>query len=247
MEGEMRDTARTVPGPESHASSGNDAARRLTTEILDQIFGPPTERTFAVRLWDGTLEAPSRPPRFTLVLRRPGALRRMLLPPTERRLGEAYVRDDCDIEGDIEATAALAGPLTRPFRFPRIAPRLLAKILRLPSDDPVPGRIAVDHGARRGRGLRHSRGRDAASVRYHYDVGNEFFRLWLDRRMVYSCGYFPTGTRRTWTARRRRNWSWCAGSCDCGPGSDCWTSGADGAGWSWSRPNGTVSGRPGSR
>jgi cyclopropane-fatty-acyl-phospholipid synthase len=31
-------------------------------------------------------------------------------------------------------------------------------------------------------------------VRSHYDLSNEFYGLWLDQRMVYSCGYFPTGT-----------------------------------------------------
>jgi cyclopropane-fatty-acyl-phospholipid synthase len=35
--------------------------------------------------------------------------------------------------------------------------------------------------------------RDAAAVRYHYDLGNDFYALWLGRQMVYSCAYFPTG------------------------------------------------------
>ncbi|HZD05306.1 MAG TPA: cyclopropane-fatty-acyl-phospholipid synthase family protein, partial [Longimicrobiales bacterium] len=39
-------------------------------------------------------------------------------------------------------------------------------------------------------GSLHSRHRDEQAVRFHYDVGNEFYRLWLDRRMVYSCAYF---------------------------------------------------------
>jgi cyclopropane-fatty-acyl-phospholipid synthase len=30
------------------------------------------------------------------------------------------------------------------------------------------------------------------NVHHHYDLGNEFYRLWLDRQMVYTCGYFPT-------------------------------------------------------
>jgi cyclopropane-fatty-acyl-phospholipid synthase len=34
--------------------------------------------------------------------------------------------------------------------------------------------------------------RDAAAVRFHYDVGNNFYKLWLDRRMVYSCAYFQS-------------------------------------------------------
>jgi cyclopropane-fatty-acyl-phospholipid synthase len=32
--------------------------------------------------------------------------------------------------------------------------------------------------------------RDAAAIHYHYDVGNSFYKLWLDKRMVYSCAYF---------------------------------------------------------
>jgi cyclopropane-fatty-acyl-phospholipid synthase len=36
----------------------------------------------------------------------------------------------------------------------------------------------------------HSPDRDRRAVRFHYDLGNDFFALWLDRRMVYSCGYF---------------------------------------------------------
>ena len=40
------------------------------------------------------------------------------------------------------------------------------------------------------RGARHSKQRDGLAVRHHYDVSNEFFALWLDRRMVYSCAYF---------------------------------------------------------
>ncbi|MFN2355493.1 MAG: class I SAM-dependent methyltransferase, partial [Desulfopila sp.] len=35
-----------------------------------------------------------------------------------------------------------------------------------------------------------SRKVDAESIAYHYDVSNEFYRLWLDSNMVYSCGYF---------------------------------------------------------
>jgi cyclopropane-fatty-acyl-phospholipid synthase len=64
-----------------------------------------------------------------------------------------------------------------------------------PVEGRPPGRAAFDRpGARLRLGRRHSRRRDAAAVRYHYDAGNDFFALWLDRRLVYSCAYFPTGT-----------------------------------------------------
>src|SRR5256885_2675200 len=39
-------------------------------------------------------------------------------------------------------------------------------------------------------GQRHSERRDLDAVRFHYNVGNAFYALWLDARMVYSCAYF---------------------------------------------------------
>src|SRR5919202_1229117 len=42
----------------------------------------------------------------------------------------------------------------------------------------------------RPRGRRHSVDRDRRSVRHHYDVSNDFFALWLDRSMTYSCAFF---------------------------------------------------------
>jgi cyclopropane-fatty-acyl-phospholipid synthase len=52
--------------------------------------------------------------------------------------------------------------------------------------------------------LRHSKARDAAAIRYHYDVSNAFYRLWLDRNMVYSCAYFETGDEDLDTAQEQK-------------------------------------------
>jgi cyclopropane-fatty-acyl-phospholipid synthase len=45
------------------------------------------------------------------------------------------------------------------------------------------------------RGRLHSVERDAAAVRYHYDVGNDFFALFLDQSMTYSCAIFSRGAQ----------------------------------------------------
>ena len=37
---------------------------------------------------------------------------------------------------------------------------------------------------------RHTRRGDREAIQHHYDVSNEFYQLWLDPRMVYSCAYF---------------------------------------------------------
>ena len=68
----------------------------------------------------------------------------------------------------------------------------MPRLRKLPSDD-LPENDGSRYPSRHLRGIRHSRKRDAAAVRSHYDVGNEFYALWLDRRMAYSCAYFDTG------------------------------------------------------
>jgi cyclopropane-fatty-acyl-phospholipid synthase len=87
------------------------AAKRVASAVLEDLFAP-SGRTFALWFWDGTLECPkvSFEPRFTLVLSRPGALRRMLLPPADLALGEAYPHGDFDFEGkNWSATLRLDG------------------------------------------------------------------------------------------------------------------------------------------
>ncbi len=158
------------------------APASATLLALERLFGgPPAD--FAVEMWTGERlgPAPGVSPRFTLRLAHPGALRRMLWPPGELSLAEAFVRGDFEVEGDLVAAFALRE---------RFSPRLatLLEALRLAAAPAPPGAPAR---AARLRGQLHSRERDALAVRHHYDLGNDFYALWLDRRMVYSCAYFP--------------------------------------------------------
>jgi len=66
---------------------------------------------------------------------------------------------------------------------------LARQILRLPASD---GRRQGRRGPARLRGRRHSVERDRQAVGYHYDVSNDFYRLFLDHRMVCSCAYFSS-------------------------------------------------------
>jgi cyclopropane-fatty-acyl-phospholipid synthase len=116
----------------------------------------------------------------------------MLYPPSELGLAEAYLHDDYDLEGDVEAAVGLLAELSGYFRSPLKSVRLLGYLQALPNG-PAPNlRLRAPTGLRI-VGPRHSRARDAAAVRAHYDLSNDFYQLWLDQRMVYSCAYFPTG------------------------------------------------------
>lgn len=164
----------------------DDAVHALTP--LLRALGD--RRDFAIRFWDGRglRTPPGVEPRFTLVIRRPGALRRMLLPPTDLAIGEAFVHGDFDIEGDIFAFVSLPDRLGQlplgPVEWLRLASRLGGLTDAAP---PRGTRSAASLG-----GELHSAARDSAAVRFHYDVGNDFYRLWLDDRMVYSCAFFRT-------------------------------------------------------
>jgi cyclopropane-fatty-acyl-phospholipid synthase len=146
------------------------------------------ERDFAIRFWDGRTIRPAEgaAPRFTIVIRRPGALRRMFVPPTDLAIGEAFVHGDFDVEGDIFAFTSLPERLGAVRLSPAGWARLALRAAELRDTPPTrSGRSAALLS-----GERHSAARDAAAVRFHYDVGNDFYRLWLGERMVYSCAYF---------------------------------------------------------
>ena len=164
---------------------GSDAAR-ITLKLLDSLFGG-AGADVAVRLWDGTRWPDDRPRAATLVLRHPGALRAMFRAGTELALSEAYLYDDFDIEGDMLAVHDLAAALAGQCgggRARKLA--VFAALGRLPK---APRRTG-GRGPARLAGRRHSVERDREAIRYHYDVSNEFYRLFLDDLMVYSCGYF---------------------------------------------------------
>ena len=195
-------------------ASASGAVLDTARQVIDELFGRPSDRAFTVRYWNDFEEAPglSRVSRFTLVIRRPGGLRRMLLPPSETRFAEAFLRDDIDVEGDLEAAAGIATPAAERLRSPRRLLRLAALAVRLPGPDESESSTALsDDTSRRSHlwervlaGHRHTRARDAQAIKHHYDVGNDFYSLWLDDHRAYSCAYFPTGRENLQTAQEAK-------------------------------------------
>ncbi|MFC4424659.1 class I SAM-dependent methyltransferase [Deinococcus navajonensis] len=161
--------------------------RAATLRLLGLVL--PEGRAFDVLLWDSTaLPAPRTPARARLVLNTSQALGRMLRLPLDLALGEGYLRGDFEIEGEIGAVAGLADDFDL-----ALSPGLVAMLARdaqtlrrHSGGAPAPVTASLE-------GPQHSRERDRQAITYHYDVSNDFYKLWLDRRMVYSCAYFPTG------------------------------------------------------
>ena len=178
--------------------SGDPIVRRAAS-LIERIL--PQPRSFSVRLWDSTELPASGKSTFSLVIHHPGALRRMFKPPIELSLGEAFILNDFDIEGNIFSAFPLMESIaTRSFSTGEIV-GIGFGLSALPASSPA---RPQGRGPVKLRGAVHSRGRDLLAVQYHYDVGNDFYSLWLDRNLQYSCGYFPTGAEDLDTAQERK-------------------------------------------
>jgi cyclopropane-fatty-acyl-phospholipid synthase len=109
-----------------------DGALLHSRRILGSLFGPPATRGFDARYWDGTTERSANPSRFTFVVARPGALRAMLLPPSELSIAEAYLSGDVDIEGDLAAALSMNDAINRSVRSPRVVASLARDLIAPP-------------------------------------------------------------------------------------------------------------------
>jgi len=169
-----------------------DPALHHSRCVIAALFGAPAERAFDVRYWDGTTERGlAGSSRYVLAVNSRGALRAMLLPPSELSIIEAFLSGDIDVDGDLEAAVTIGDEISARIRSPRTLATAVRHLLALPRDASLSGvRAARAESIVRRLGREHDPSRDQAAIRYHYDVGNDFYTLWLDERMVYSCAYF---------------------------------------------------------
>ena len=116
-----------------------------------------------LELWNGRTFDLASEPKVKIGVTSPAALR-FLISPNLMKLGYAYVEGYLRVEGPILEVFKAAESLARG---------------------------AASHGSRGLRRFwRHNRKGDRDAIQYHYDVSNDFYSLWLDRNMVYSCAYF---------------------------------------------------------
>ena len=164
------------------------AARRLISEI-----GEALDIDASVMLWDGSrvpLGSNVTGP-LTFTIAGPGVVASMLRRPTLDRLIRLYAKGRVGLEGGtlIDLGLQLQQQSTR-NRLKGLSKRKLAAALLpflfAPADRP--GRSRDYAGDETGRGRAREENRDF--VQFHYDVSNEFYALFLDPEMQYSCAYF---------------------------------------------------------
>lgn len=184
-------------------------SRPLARE-LERVF---PVRPFNVCFWDGANVAATVQPAPTFFVRSPVALAHILSAPGTLGLGRAYVDGSLTVD-DLDLALRTVSRFEPPQLTPAERARLgLASVAAaLPGGLPRRPRLELLL-----RGQLHSAERDAAAVRYHYDVGNEFFALFLDESMTYSCGIFSKGAS-TLEQAQRTKLELVAGKLDLRPG-----------------------------
>jgi cyclopropane-fatty-acyl-phospholipid synthase len=170
--------------------SSAQAARQIFRHLAEKVDVP-----FSIRLWDGTViplgrDAASGP---VIAIRAPGVLGALFRRPSLDHLFRRYVGGDIEIEsGDLigfveaarqrkKATRIGFGELRKGFPWTKALPLLLARDRR----------AAIGHEFRGGDAPRRgAKDRNRDFIQFHYDTSNEFYELFLDAEMVYSCAYF---------------------------------------------------------
>ncbi|MGB3052908.1 MAG: cyclopropane-fatty-acyl-phospholipid synthase family protein [Polyangiales bacterium] len=152
----------------SRTFSESSFDRSLILWIMNRIGDP----RISIRLWNGDeFPVTDAAPVACMELRERRAIFELLRSPSVG-FGECYAEGLIEIHGDMlafanEVTAATTQKYDSGYYGPKI--RSLLYALRVNSPD-----------------------RSRHNVRHHYDLGNDFYKLWLDERMVYTCAYYDT-------------------------------------------------------
>ena len=147
------------------------------------------ERPFALRFWDGAELPATAPGGPVFTVRSPAAVAHLLRAPGQLGLGRAYAAGELEAD-DLDRVIGLLDSFRAPSLDRATRLRLATAAVRA-CGLTRPPRIPASE--LRPQGSRHSRARDARAVRHHYDVSNDFFKLFLDASMTYSCAVFSRG------------------------------------------------------
>jgi cyclopropane-fatty-acyl-phospholipid synthase len=160
-----------------------------TAPLREAMAEAIPDRPFTVAFWDGSELPPTSAngPRFSV--RSPRALAYALTAPGELGIGRAYVSGELDVD-DMDAAVEIVRAWTPPSLDGRTKARLALAAVRATGITRPPSRPQAELVP---EGRRYTIGRDRRSVRHHYDLPPEFFALFLDASMTYSCAVFSRG------------------------------------------------------
>jgi cyclopropane-fatty-acyl-phospholipid synthase len=165
-----------------------EAARTILQHIATAVEAP-----FSVRLWDGSMIplGPDVDPRFFISLSGPGVIGSILRRPTLENVLRHYASGQIDFHGgDLMAFGEVARSRRAKARLRGLSKSLLLRHA-LPLLTTPPDKAELQHGfASDETGRDEAQRKNQDFIQFHYDVSNEFYQLWLDPEMQYSCAYY---------------------------------------------------------
>ncbi|MGV8981235.1 class I SAM-dependent methyltransferase [Clostridium sp.] len=134
--------------------------------LLKNMFSDPFELAF----WDGSVEnCGEGEAKFKFIFNEPISKADVINNPSIA-LGEAYMTKKIDIEGNLQYV--IESIYNNKESFLRKSEKYL-KLIKI---------------------FKSTIKRSKDNIEFHYDIGNDFYKLWLDDNMTYSCGYFESDT-----------------------------------------------------
>ncbi|WP_042457077.1 SAM-dependent methyltransferase [Neobacillus dielmonensis] len=144
--------------------------------LLKTTFSDPVQITF----WDGeTVQYGNEEPRFKLKFHDVPS-KSLLIQDPSMAFGEAYMDGVIEVEGNLK--------------------EIVTSIYRSSEGFLGQGQLAVQLMKK----LTNSTKRSKENISFHYDIGNDFYKLWLDETMTYSCAYFKTPDDSLKTAQQNK-------------------------------------------
>ena len=136
---------------------------RRTVDDINNHFG---DKVIGVKTPDGKVYPEGA--KNYIVVKNPSFVKRFFKNP-EMAFGEGYTEGDIEIEGDLEEVLTYGLSYLRSKEKKHLPLWKFVKFL---------SHLNVE--------------KDRENIKHHYDVGNEFYRLWLDESLTYSCAFFPS-------------------------------------------------------
>jgi len=143
-------------------------ASRLDIALITQFWRSAGNPPVIIELWDGTEVGATQVPVERIRIADRPALYQLLFNP-DLQFGELYVENRLQIEGDLYTTLRVLCDSLPDFRDRGRLHRALARAYLF---------------------KRNSMARAKDNIYHHYDIGNAFYRIWLDQQLVYTCAYF---------------------------------------------------------
>lgn len=185
------------------AMSGTDLAKHILYRLFRDYDG-----NIHIRFWDGSeVYLGHGHPEFSLTFRCPKVFQAIVLSRDPLRLAESYFQGLIDVDGDFYTALKLRHHLTSLQLSLLDKAALVAKALRVKSSRSA---SEADHTPRWKKtigqklGIGPNQKLNHHAISFHYDVSNDFYALWLDEQMVYSCAYYEDASKSLEQAQRNK-------------------------------------------